>query len=151
MWADADRSALGVQGDGRARRPRADGTLVAQIAVISVMPSRAVSPLAATDLLTSWPVSLPLVSRLQTCHLELQMLLPNCWPAPTATGATSAWHHWRSTSSTATRRMKRTFPALCAATRLPTAPSSSGIWWRTSQGQIRWGVGFKWFLSIITP
>lgn len=129
----------------------ADGTLVEQIAVIPVIPSRAVSPLAAIDLLTFWPASLPLVSRLQTCHLELQMLLPNCWPAPTATGATSAWHHWRSTSSTATRRMKRTFPALCVATRLPTAPSSSGIWWRTSQGQIRWGVGFKWFLSIITP
>lgn len=62
----------------RAEAEGNDGALVEQIAVIPVIPSRAGSPLAAIDLLTFWPASLPLVSRLQTCHLELQMLLPNC-------------------------------------------------------------------------
>lgn len=110
-----------------------------QIAMILVNPSQAISPLAAIDLLTFWPASFSPVSRLQTFHLELQMLLPSCWPAPTVTEATSVWHLWRSTSSIAMRRTRRTFLALSVTTRLLTGPSSSGIWWRTSRGQIRCG------------
>lgn len=88
--------------------------------------------------LTPLPFSPP-VSPTQTCHLELQMLSPNCWPAPTATGVTSAWHRSRSTSSTATRRTRRTSPAPCVTTRLLTALSLSDIWPRTSPTEIRWG------------
>lgn len=89
------------------------------------------------------PLLLPL-SPVQTCHLERQMPSPNCWPAPTATGATSVWHRWRSTSSTAMRRTRRTSPAPCATTRLLTALSLSGIWPHTSLQGIRWG-GFTFF------
>lgn len=96
-------------------------------------------PINCHWLLTSWPMLSLSPPWLQTCHLELQMLLPNCWPVHTVTGATSAWRHWRSTLNIDMKRMKTTLPALCATTHLPTAPSLNDIWPRTSQGEIRWG------------
>lgn len=95
------------------------------------------------------PLLLPL-SPVQTCHLERQMPSPNCWPAPTATGATSVWHRWRSTSSTVMRRTRRTSPAPCVTTRLLTALSLSDIWPHTSLRGIRWGE-FLFFSSSSLP
>lgn len=135
------------------------GSHVKQIAEITPIPLLGNPPISChwfVDLLARFPFPflsfLPRPSchpsPLQTCHLERQMPSPNCWPAPTATGATSAWHHWRSTSSTAMRRTRRTSPAPCATTRLRTALSSSGIWPHTSLRGIRLDAFFFFLIPL---
>lgn len=53
-----------------------DGTQWSRLYRYLLIPPWAQRPFAAIDLLTFWPAA-PL-SLLQTCHLELQMLSPNC-------------------------------------------------------------------------